>query len=238
MVFLGDLGRDLSEGERNYWLSFNIPRQGRGMSETTFQRSFMAEPTEPSRPDLKFKHAYTRFCKAYREKHGWNFFLPLHPDDKYSLTALHLPSKDNQADFDVQLLGFTKILIDSLNEKQIAKGLSTIKSGDKGVTKLEKFLLSRGLQGFNGHIKFLRILQDLRSRSAAHRKGSTYDELVRKLRIKDEGQKVVFIQLLIAGQQLIEYLQVHLCSETPVSPVEEPSSKIKDVPQSKKPKTD
>ena len=25
VVFLGDLGRDLSEAERNYWLSFNIP---------------------------------------------------------------------------------------------------------------------------------------------------------------------------------------------------------------------
>ena len=44
VVFLGDLGRDLSENERSYWLSFNIPPGGRQISETNFRRSFLAEP--------------------------------------------------------------------------------------------------------------------------------------------------------------------------------------------------
>lgn len=211
MVFLGDLGRDLSEEERNYWLSFNIPREGRVMSQTTFKRSFMAEFADPARPDLAFKHAYICFCEEHRNAQGWDFFLPLHSDDAHYLTALHLPANDNQADFDGQLLALTKLLVDSLNEKMIAKDVATVASGDKGITKLEKFLISRGLPDPASHIAFLRSLQDLRSRSAAHRKGSAYDQLVATLKIKDEGQKLVFGNLLLAAQAFVKYLYLHLC---------------------------
>ncbi len=211
MVFLGDLGTDLSEKERNYWLNFNISPQGRGMSKTTFRRSFMAEFADPSRPDHAFKHVYTRFCHEYRKKYGWDLFLPLHSDDQHFLTALHLPANDNQADFDGQLIALTKILIDCLNEREIAKHVQNIAQGDKGITKLEHFLLERSLDGFEKHIRFLRILQDLRSKSAAHRKGSEYEKLISQLALKDEGQKVIFGKLLVAGCRFLEYLFTKLC---------------------------
>lgn len=41
-------------------------------------------------------------------------------------------------------------------------------------------------------MKFLPVLQDLQSKSAAHRKGSSYDELILELGILDQGQKKVF----------------------------------------------
>lgn len=229
MVFLGDLGRDLSEKERNYWLNFNIPPQGRRMSKTTFRRSFMAEFADPSRPDHTFKHAYRRFRDKYRAKYGWDLFLPLHGDDEHFLTALHLPAKDNQADFDAQLLALTKVLIDCLNEREIAKHVQSLDRGDKGITKLEKFLSKHAFEGFEEHIKFLRVLQDLRSRSAAHRKGSQYDKLVSELGLKDEGQKIVFGKLLIAGCRFIEYLLANLCngqaSHDPKKPESDTSGK-------------
>lgn len=213
MVFLGDLGQDLSEKERSYWLNFNIPPQGRRLSNTTFRRSFMAEATEPSRPDHVFKHAYRGFLDKFRARHGWDIFLPLHRDDEHFLTALHLPANDNQADFDAQLLALTKVLIDCLNEKEMAKRTQSIDQGDKGISKFAKFLAGQGFQGFDGHVHFLRVLQDLRSRSAAHRKGSQYDELVVKLRLKDDGQKIVFGKLLISGSRFIEYLDNNMCEE-------------------------
>jgi hypothetical protein len=212
MVFLGDLGTDLSEKERNYWLNFNIPPQGRRMSQTTFKRSFMAEFADPSRPDHAFKQVYTRFREEYKKKCGWDFFLPLHEDDEHFLTALHLPANDNQADFDRQLLALTKVLIDCLNEAEIAKHVKNITTGDKGITKLEKFFAEMTVQGYEGHIKFLRVLQDLRSRSAAHRKGSQYDKLVSELGLKDEGQKIVFSKLLVAGCRFLEFLFEKLCA--------------------------
>ena len=115
VVFLGDVGRDLSEAERNYWLSFNIAPEGRTISQTTFKRGFLAQFADPEKPDLVFKHEYNCFNRTFRETTGWDFFLPLHDDDKHFLTGLRLLSKDNQAEFDSQLIALTKVLVDSLN---------------------------------------------------------------------------------------------------------------------------
>jgi hypothetical protein len=172
----------------------------------------MAEFADPSRPDHAFKHAYRRFRDKFHARHGWDFFLPLHGDDEHFFTALHLPANDNQADFDAQLLALTKVLIDCLNEREIAKRAQNLEPGDKGISKLDKFLSGQAFEGFDEHIKFLRVLQDLRSRSAAHHKGSQYDKLVAELGLKDEGQKIVFGKLLMAGRRLIEYLLSNLCN--------------------------
>lgn len=206
VVFLGDLGCDLSETERNYWLSFNIAPEGRTISRTTLQRSLEGMFAEPARPDLIFKQEYKSFNSAFRESLGWDFFLPFHDDDQHFLTGLRLPSKDNQAEFDSQLLALTKLLVDSLNESAIAKGLSTLTSDDKGITKLEKFFRERNAAGYERHVKFLRVLQELRSTSAAHRKGSSYDKLIAELQMADEGQQRVFAKLLVAGTEFIRYL--------------------------------
>ena len=170
VVFLGDLGRDLSETERNYWLSFNIPPGGRTISETTFQRDFLAQFADPQKPDLVFKHEYDYFNHYFRAANGWDFFLPLHEDDAHFLKGLRLLSKDNQAEFDSQLIALTKVLVDSLNEKEITKGLTTLADNDKGITKLEKFFVERGASGYEPHVKFLRVLQDLRSKSGSSAK--------------------------------------------------------------------
>lgn len=210
VVFLGDLGRNLSETERSYWLSFNIPPGGRQISETNFRRSFLAEPTNPQKADLVFKHQYGHFREDFSKATGWDFFLSLHQDDEHFLTGLHLMVNDNQVEFDAQLIALTKILVDSINEKEIAKGLKTLMENDKGITKLEKFFAERGMVGFEPHIKFLRILQDLRSRSAAHRKGSSYARLIEDLQMADEGQQRVFGVLLSAATSFLFYLRSNL----------------------------
>jgi hypothetical protein len=216
VVFLGDLGRDLSEAERNYWLSFNIAPQGRRISQTAVKRSFWAEFTDPAKPDLVFKDEYKRFNCAFRESRGWDFFLPLHDDDKHFLTGLRLLSQDNQAEFDSQLIALTKLLVDSLNESAIAKDLLTVASDDKGITKLEKFFKERNVVGYEPHVKFLRVLQEWRSRSAAHRKGSNYDKLIADFEMFDEGQQRVFAKLLGDGIDLIRYLGATLLPKSTV----------------------
>ena len=213
VVFLGDLGRDLSEAERNYWLSFNIAPEGRTISRTTFKRGFLAQFADPEKPDLVFKHEYNYFNRTFREAAGWDVFLPLHDDDEHFLTGLRLLSKDNQAEFDSQLIALTKVLVDSLNEKEIAKGLTTLVENDKGITKLEKFFVERGAVGYEPHVKFLRVLQDLRSKSAAHRKGSSYEKLIADLQMADEGQQKVFAALLVAASEFIRFLKTLLISK-------------------------
>jgi hypothetical protein len=206
VVWLGDLGGDLSESERTYWRSFNIPPEGKGISTTNFKRAFAAQFADPVRPDLAFKQKLRSFNKGFQKANGWDFFLPLHQDDQHFLVGLRTLAKDSQAEFDSQLLALTKVLIDSLNEKAIAKGLTNLSPNDKGITKLEKYLEEHGIADHAEHIKFLRVLQDLRSKSAAHRKGSSYDELIHKLGIPDQGQKTVFAGLLERASQWIDFL--------------------------------
>lgn len=209
VLWLGDIGNSLSEMERNYWLSFNILPEGRTISRTNFNRAFLAEATDPQKPDLVFKHEYERFCKQFIKAMGWNFFLPLHPDDKHFLMGLRLLSKDSQSEFDSQLLALTKVLVDSLNERQISKGLTLDEKG-KGIKKLEKFFTERDMVGFEEHIEFLRELQDLRSKSAAHRKGTNYEKLITDLHLEDEGQQRVFSSLLTKATNLLIYLRQNL----------------------------
>ena len=214
VAWLGDLGRDLSEAERNYWLSFNVAPEGRKISETNYKRAFLGVPTNPKKPDLVLKREYKHFCEQFKAANGWDFFLPLHNDDEHFLTGLRLLSKDNQAEFDSQLIALTKVLVDSLNEREITNGLTTLVENDKGITKLEKFLTERRATGYEPHVKFLRVLQDLRSKSAAHRKGSSYDKLIADLQMADEGQQKVFSALLSAGCELIRYLRATLLPKT------------------------
>lgn len=209
VVWLGDIGRDLPEQERDYWLSFNIAPDGKGISKTNFRRAFEALPTNPERPDHLFKHEYLRFLREFREAEGWDFFLPLHQDDEHYFTSLRLPVSDTQSEFDTQLLALTKVLIDSLNEKQLKKGVK-LENGDQGITKLQKFLIVRGLDGWEPHIKLLRVLQDLRSKSAAHRKGTSYDKLIEDLGMKDEGHQKAFASILRDAVAFIRYLRENL----------------------------
>lgn len=211
VVYLGDLGKYLSEKERNYWLSFNIPPDGRKISQTNFRRSFLAEFVDPKRPDLMFKHEYVRFQRDFREAHGWDFFKPLHADDHHFFTGLRLPLKDSQSEFDAQLLALTKIIVDSINEEEIANGLKTVSKDDKGITKLEKFFSEHGFMtaDYTHLVKFLRVLQDLRSKSVAHRKGSNYEKLVEDLQLADKGQQRVFGALLSAAIDFLAYLRTN-----------------------------
>lgn len=206
VVWLGDLGGDLSESERTYWRSFNIAPEGQGISSTNFKRAFAAQFADPVRPDLAFKQKFRSFRQDFHKTHGWDFYLPLHADDEHFLTSLRMLAKDNQAEFDSQLLALTKVLIDSLNEKAIAKGLTTLAPNDKGITKVVKYFEANGTSGFAEHMKFLRVLQDLRSKSAAHRKGSSYDELILELGIPDQGQKKAFAALLERAGLWIDFL--------------------------------
>lgn len=99
MVFLGDLGRDLSHKERLYWKSFNVPPDGSGISETCWQRSFQGEFWNPTVADLKFKQHFQVFNESWNEKYGWDLFLPLTKDDEYHYKTLHIPT-NNHNDFD------------------------------------------------------------------------------------------------------------------------------------------
>ena len=132
---MGDLGRDLPESERGYWKSYNIVGE-EGVSQVSFQRDFCNIFTESNMEDHKFQDLYGSLIKQWNEKYGWDLYLPLSAEDQYNLTQIRIPLGESQPEFDQLVLSLVKVLIDSLNEKQLIIP-GDVQTDIKGISKLE-----------------------------------------------------------------------------------------------------
>lgn len=176
IAFLGDLGSKLPYSEQRLWRRFNVVPDGQ-MSEVHLKRSLMAEFADPSEPVLRFKEAYERFQKSWRRKHDWDLFKPLGEGDQHHFARLQVPSNGNQGQFDEQIVSLSKCLIESLNEKALESALSSkLEEGAKGIKKLTVFLEDNDVPERESISKFFVRLQAIRSKSAAHRKGSSFEK--------------------------------------------------------------
>ena len=226
---LVDLGR-MPHREQLHWKSFNVlpPRNG-FYSITTFSRWFDAIPTNCSvAPDLVFKQLYIQVNDKWRTKYGWSLFKELAADDQYHFETLHLMGQENdQKEFDGLIQSITKLLIDSLNEKQLVKAIDSTKPDvlkflserntkelkpsnlQGGITKFECFLISEGLLD-SEFVKLLRKIQDLRSSTVAHRKSTKLDakteELFSFFEIRQNSCKVVLFNLLVRLNKMLNWI--------------------------------
>ena len=206
VVFLGDLGRNLSYSEQLYWKSFNVPPQGK-ISKANFRRSFLAEPAEPERVDLLFKSVFKTFIEEWRRHFGWDLFMPLSPEDVHFYTALRVPLTNDQAEFDAQVLALTKIFIDSINEKRLSLEIGDVAAEEKAISKLDRYLRKIDVPDAEKYIAFLPDLQALRSSGVAHRKGAKYDEVSDRFGIKEKDLIRVFEEILRQSFDLIDHLR-------------------------------
>nr|WP_320024547.1 hypothetical protein [uncultured Acetobacterium sp.] len=201
-VYLGDLGTDLPFKEQQYFKCFNIIPDGT-ISEVKFKRDFLAQFTEAKVPDIKFKSEYVQTNEIWDTKYGWNIFLELNENDKHNFETIRIPISNDQAEFDGLVLSLVKVMIDSLNEAEISKRLIDKSGNLKGIGKLERFLCESGFLNYDEHIKYLRNLQDLRSRGTGHRKGSSYEKSAKVFEIDIKELKEVYIDIL---EQAIDFL--------------------------------
>ena len=207
VAWLGDLGRDLPYAEQLFWRSYNVAPVG-GVSETFFKRQILAQFTDSDRPEHNFKHLYQTLQESCTEKLGWALLLPLTAEDAHYFESLRVPASDEQKDFDDLVLALSKILVDSLNEKQLNKLIPAAELPQiKGsISRLEKVLAARNVKDVEEHIKFLRNLQDLRSSGTAHRKGSNYRKIAEEVGVDSGTLSSVFQGILVKGMRFLEFL--------------------------------
>ncbi|MCY4101924.1 MAG: hypothetical protein OXG55_01465 [bacterium] len=72
----------------------------------------------------------------------------------------------------------TKLMVDALNEREIQKLLPDRQPNEKGISKLERWMRQEQYPFVERDIAFLRRLQRLRSKLAAHRKGADYTQVL------------------------------------------------------------
>lgn len=203
MAFLGDLGH-LPRAEARYWRSFNIPPPPEGPSETLVKRAFAGQFADPKSIDLRFPRAYRLTNEAWEKAFGFLLFQPLHDDDRHVLSALHVPLTDTASEFDEQVLYLAKLLVDSINSKALGAALGEKVDSEKSLARLERFLSEGGAQEARAMLKAFADIQGLRSRGAAHLKGSNFDLSVA---IGDADRRKGFEGLMTRAVETLACLQ-------------------------------
>jgi len=206
VVYLGDLG-SLAYEEQLYWKSFNIPPVSNQTSATNYKRSFLAQFADPTSDDLVLKQRLVSLQEAWTAQYGWQLFRQLHDDDAHVLKQLRVPLSDSLAEFDHQMVLLTKLLIDSLNDAELARELGGANLDEKSIAKLERFLKARKYPATDRDIQLLRLLQAARSTGAAHRKGEKYAKISAQLGLKDKPAPAVFRELLARVNAMLADLE-------------------------------
>ena len=99
--------------------------------------------SNPESPDLIFKGAFERFQSEWFERFGWYLFLPLTNSDLHCFNTLHCLTKNEQSEFDSQVLSLVKITIDSINVKGVKAVMPCDESGS--IKLFSAFLKSKGI---------------------------------------------------------------------------------------------
>ncbi len=216
-------GNFVNNSQIKYWKHYNIV-DGK-ISPSCFKRSFLAEFCESDTADLFFKQKFKIFQEKWYKKHGWYLFLPLKKGDEHFLDTLRIPTKESQQEFDTLIQAMAKIIIDSINVKEIKKELikdtdteeikSKIKpdlilitkgeNKDGSIPILKKYLAQIHNVQFPEMESFLRNLQRLRSSGSAHRKGKGYEEAKKKF-LLENNFKEVFEKILIECIRMLNTL--------------------------------
>lgn len=210
-AYLGDLGRNLpSEQEQHYWRGFNKLIDGE-LSETKFNRDFLSIPTDSKSPDFVFKRTYASVNSEFNRKFGWPIFKDLDEQDLYNFESLRVPINNSIVEMDMLVLSLVKVLLDSLNEKEITHQL--IGEYEKligSISKLETWFSEKNLTDYQEHIKFLRNLPELRSAGTGHRKGKKYQKISKVFDIQKENYAETFFSILDNATNFLKYIQSHI----------------------------
>lgn len=203
-VFLGDIGRDLPRSEREYWKTFNVQPEG-SMSATMHRRAFLGEWAAAGSPDLEFRSMYRQLGPKSRQKLGWPLFLNPEAGDASLLRRIRVPLNDSQPEVEGAISIVVKLLVDSINEKEVSRNLDSKIANEKGISKLDRFLRALHYPEADRDIALLRSLQEIRSRGVAHRKSSEFEQTLQKNLGGDRGRAAV-TQLLIRSNAMLSQL--------------------------------
>ena len=199
-VWLGDLG-SLPYAQQLHFASQNVLKGE--VSDTFFRSQIDAEFCVSTHPIAVFKSSYYKLRTVGWEELGWHLLLPLAEQDQHYMSSLKLLTHNEQKEFDEQILALTKILIDSLNEKELHRILLC---EERGISLFDMVLKRRNVTGSEKHVKFLRNLQELRSTSVAHRKGDKYIKAVRRMGLDRLSLAEVLKSLFVDGINFLQFL--------------------------------
>ena len=192
-VNLGDIGLCIPRDHWDHWKAYNIAPVGnlggqgnRGLSS--------AQSPDGQNPEYSFKKAYVDLQILWKKAWGWPLHRPQEGLDASVLSRLRVPVNNTEAEFRRLLVDLALTLIDSLNEKQLVKGLSA-EPEEKGIAKLDRFLKEYGYKSVDADIATLKTVQGMRSKIGAHSLGKSGEKYLNDV-LGDSNYQQYFAQLL------------------------------------------
>lgn len=187
IVFLKYLGY-LPAAEQNHWRNYNVFPDG-GVSETCYTRCIRGWFADPKMPDLRLKHLYPAVNERWLQKFGWALWREPEPEDRYVLNQVHIALDDNQAEFDLQNGLLAKLLNDFINQPEIKTAVKCPPPNEGSLNWFHQWLVEAGVTDADSRLKPLKLIQELRSKGSAHRKGSEYAKVLQRASL--DGQSLV-----------------------------------------------
>ena len=175
------------------------------MSEAAIRRSFFNQSVESGNPEHRFKRAYRDLQEKWEAAWGWRLHRRAEELDAGVFSRLRIPVNESEAEFRVQLHNLALILVDLLNEKSLIQGMGRV-SGERGLDKLKRFLVSNEYEYVDRDIPLLRKVQQMRSRIAAHASGSGGRAFLEK-ELGDRSHREYVVELIEESTQMLLDLQ-------------------------------
>ena len=173
-VWLGYIGQRLPYSEQLHWRKYNVFSE-KPLSKTFVERNIYAQFSEGENIEFKFKNQLENCNRYWKNNFGFILFREAIEEDRYLLSSFHIPFKCTQTEFDRQTLCLAKLLLDSINSKEIKKRLEHFDKADRSIKILERFLTQNEADNIENTIRFFKMLNDLRRFGAAHKKGRNYE---------------------------------------------------------------
>ena len=208
-VWLGDLGR-IPHDEQLHWKSYNVtPRSG--VNENFLRRQMFAEFTERDCPCDKLLELKNKTNANFESHFQFKLFR-----ESSSVSDVeknfHTLTDNEEKEFNEQILNMAKIFVDAIDKLGLEKKVAwKPDSGDKNKSLhfLEHFLtenLKISNQDAKTIVNSFRMVQKLRSESAAHLPGSDYNKTLKKFNLHNLDPKDRFVKVVNSLYAQMEFL--------------------------------
>ena len=173
-VWLGDLGR-IPYDEQLHWKEYNV-MPSEGLEENFVRRQLLGEFAESRSGCEVLLDLGSKTDSDFGRRFGFGLFV--RPPKE---AQLHDLASNEEREFDMQILGMSKIFVEGLNAADLARETGQRADGDP-IEILRQFLAKGGLEPGRAEeiADAFRAVRNLRA-GAAHQKGKEYARRLRRL---------------------------------------------------------
>lgn len=187
-VLLGDLGR-IPYNEQMQWRQYNVPPRGK-MNRNFVSRQLLGEFTERDSICENLLMLKDQINASFESCYEFKLFKGLPPGNEHVEANFHTLTTNEEQEFSEQILNMAKLFVDTLDQANLERNVdqSTANTGEgKSIIFLEHFLIEKCVAESDSKniVRSFRMVQKLRSQSAAHLKSTKYDKTLQDFGLDD-----------------------------------------------------